>query len=79
MFKSTATYLYAPLSFPAGFDDRMLIGSGRLDISGGDALEPDPQDFQKETLGTGSGRENLYWGRGVNGWRAVVLADPVGW
>jgi uncharacterized protein len=80
MFYSKSTRLYAPLSVPEGINSELVLGASAFDISGGDALEANKEQFEKVSqLGNCSNR-SVYWGKHVeNGVRIVVKETPFGW
>lgn len=75
MFQSTAQRLYAPLTIPADFQSKLVLGASALDISGGDALTS-TEDFEKHPQNTRS----IYWARETHGaLRVVVREVAIGW
>jgi hypothetical protein len=76
MFRSQASRLYAPLSIPAGARSKLILGASELDISGGDALSADAEEFVKIPF---NGR-SIYWGRQAGpGGRIALVETSVGW
>ncbi|OBS10042.1 hypothetical protein [Acidihalobacter prosperus] len=79
MYAAPTFRLVAPLSLPPGFRSILILGTRKVDISGGHALVSDPAFFESFPLKGSIYRGTLYWGRTISGRRVVEIARPAGW
>lgn len=80
MFNSLSPRLYAPVIIPDGMHSKIVLGASSLDISGGEALEEDKEQFEKVHQPGDHSVRSIYWSAHTeNGVRIVVKETSAGW
>ena len=79
VYRSSAFDLYAPPEMPRRLGSKLVLGPTQSDISGGDALEANPDVFAKLPTGNGPPR-HVYWQKtATNGTHWAIAEHAMGW
>jgi hypothetical protein len=79
-FRSTSASLLDPSSTQgAAVRSARVMGIDQLDISGGDAIAADPQEFDKLASPADMSPRSVYWQRAATRFRIVVGERSYGW